>query len=154
MEFHRVTLPAQHYLYVERECPMAEIADNMGTAFREIFDFMARHGIQPSGAPMAVYPSMPADNEVFFECGVIVSAHDAGKAEGLIKSASLPAGDAMTVTHVGPYSELNRTHHALWEHMHAEELDAAMPVWELYVDDPDKVPPARLRTEIYRHIGT
>ncbi|MDF0599497.1 GyrI-like domain-containing protein [Psychromarinibacter sp. C21-152] len=153
MEFKRVTLPPQHYLYLERECRMADIAEHMGTAFGELLDFMARHGIQPSGAPMAVYPKMPSGEEIFFECGMIVSAKDAGKAERLVKSATLPEGPAMTCTHVGPYSELNRSHHALWDHMRAEGLDAGMPIWELYVDDPEKTAPEELRTEIYRHIA-
>lgn len=29
----------------------------------------------------------------------------------------------------------------------------ALPIWEVYVDDPGEVPEAELRTEIYRRVG-
>jgi len=48
---------------------------------------------------------------------------------------------------------LNKTHGALWAHMEAEKIDGAMPVWEVYIDDPGDTPEATLRTEIYRAIG-
>lgn len=37
--------------------------------------------------------------------------------------------------------------------METEGLTGAMPVWEIYVDDPGETPPEAVRTEIYRMIG-
>ena len=153
MKFERVTLPEQPYMYVERACPMAEIGQHMGTAFTELFDFFARHGIQPQGGPMAVYPSMPSADTVRFRCGALVRAEDLGKGERMVQGGTLPEGPAMKTVHVGPYSTLNQTHGALWDHITEEDLDAAMPVWEIYIDDPQKTPEGDLRTEVYRALS-
>ena len=56
-------------------------------------------------------------------------------------------------THVGPYSNLNQSHGALWKYMETEGIPGAMPVWEIYIDDPDGTDEDKLRTEIYRAIG-
>lgn len=153
MEFHRKTLPAQPYLYVDREVPYGpQIAEAMGSAFAEVFGFVAEHGITPLGMPMSVYLGM--DPAILrFRGGVLVSEDDAAKASGPIQRDTLPAGEAMMATHVGGYDTLNKTHQALWSHLETEGLTGAMPIWEIYVDDPGDTSPDELRTEIYRRIG-
>ncbi len=153
MEFERVMLPEQPYLFVERECEMSEIGQAMGSAFAELFDFLARHGIQPQSAPIAVYPQMPSGSSVRFHCGAFVSPGDLGKADRLVYGATLPEGPAMKTVHVGPYANLNQTHQAMWDRITEEDLDGAMPIWEVYVDDPQKTPEAEMRTEVYRALS-
>lgn len=153
MEFSRKTLPEQHYIYVDRECDYGPgIADAMGSAFGEVFGFVGQHGITPLSMPMSVYMTMDP-TKLRFRGGVIVSADEAAKASGNIKSDTLAAGDAMTTTHVGPYTDMNKTHRALWDHMEAEGIPLAMPIWEIYVDDPGQTPEAEVRTDIFRTIG-
>ncbi|WP_044006443.1 GyrI-like domain-containing protein [Jannaschia sp. CCS1] len=149
MEFTRKTLPAQPYIYVERECAYGpEIADAMGSAFGEIFAFVGQSGITPLSMPMSVYTGM--DPKILrFRGGVIVSTDDAAKAEGAIKSDALPAGDVMHVIHKGPYDTMNLTHKALWEHLEAQGTPGTMPTWEIYTDDPGDTAPEDLRTEIF-----
>ena len=149
MEFTRKTLPTQSYIYVEREVPYGpEIAEAMGSAFGEVFGFIGQSGITPLAMPMSVYTGM--DPSILrFRGGVIVSPEDAAKATGNIKTAKLPAGDVMTVTHVGAYDEMNKTHQAMWAHMKENEIESSMPIWEIYVDDPEKVPAEKVRTEIF-----
>lgn len=153
MDFARKSLQTQHYIYVDREVPYGpEIADAMGSAFGEVFGFIGKNGVSPLSMPMSVYTGM--DPEILrFRGGVIVSAADAAKASGNIKSDTLPEGDVMHVTHLGPYHNLNKTHQALWKHMETEGIPGAMPIWEIYVDDPGEVAEDQLRTEIYRTIG-
>lgn len=153
MAFTRKTLPAQHYIYVDRECPYGpEIAEAMGSAFMEVFRFVGEAGVSPLSMPMSVYLGM--DPSILrFRGGVIVSAEDAAKATGTIKADTLPGGDVMTTTHVGSYDTMNQTHQALWQHMEAEGIPGAMPVWEIYADDPGDTPEAELRTDIFRAIG-
>lgn len=154
MEFTRKTLPAQSYIYVDRECPYGpEIAEAMGSAFGEVFAFVGQSGITPLAMPMSVYTGM--DPKVLrFRGGVIVSAEDAAKATGSIMSDTLPEGDVMHVIHKGAYDNMNLTHKALWEHMEAEGIPGAMPTWEIYVDDPGDTAPDDLRTEIFCTIGS
>lgn len=153
MSFSRKTLEPQHYIYVDREVPYGpEIGPAMGSAFGEVFGFVAANGITPLAMPMSVYTGMDPDI-LRFRGGVIVSAEDAGKATGQIKADTLPGGDVMTTTHLGSYDLMSETHKALWAHMEAEGIKGGMPVWEIYIDDPDTVAEADLRTEIYCTIG-
>lgn len=154
MEFIRKKLRRQSYVYVDREVPYGpEIAQAMGSAFGEVFGFVHGNGIKPKSMPMSVYIAMPDGPNLHFRGGVIVTAKDAAKATGNIKADKLPGGEVMHVVHTGPYENLHLSHQALWKHMEDEGIPAAMPVWEIYVDDPEKTAPDALRTEIYRAIG-
>jgi len=154
MNFERKTLPRQHYLYVDRTAAITakDIGDAMTSGFSELFGFVASKSVTPLSMPIAVYMEMPTDNVMRFRAGVFVNADDAKRAEGDVKAGVMPAGEAFTATHVGPYASLNQTHRALWDHMTDQGVVKAMPVWEVYIDDPTKTPEAQLRTEIYRAI--
>ena len=153
MEFEQVTLEPQHYIYVDRECPYGpEIGKAMESAFGEVFGFVGQNGITPLAAPMSVYMEM--DPSILrFRGGVIVSAGDAAKATGPIKTDVLPGGAVMKGLHTGSYMRMSETHQALWKHMEEAKIAPAMPVWEIYVDDPGEIAEPELRTEIYRAIG-
>lgn len=153
MNIEKKTLGEQHYIFVDRECtyePQA-IAEAMGSGFGEVFGFVGEHGITPLSGPMSLYPEMPTE-KLRFRAGVLVSAEDAARAEGNVQGGQIPAGDAMTATHVGPYSSLNQSHKALWDHADAEGFVKAMPIWEIYLDDPHETDEQELRTEIFRAI--
>lgn len=154
MSIERRTLPEQHYIYVDRAPAFtpAEISEAMASGFGEVFGFAQQNGIQPLAMPMAIYMEMPKSDRMAFRAGLFVSAADAKRASGAVKSDVIPAGDVFTTTHVGSYANLNQSHKALWDHMDAQSAAKAMPVWEVYVDDPHKTPEAKLRTEIYRAI--
>lgn len=152
MSIERKALPIQHYLYVDREASFTggEIANAMGSGFGEVFGFISQQGILPLSMPMTVYLKMPGGDKMAFRCGAIVSEEDSKCANGVIKSDVIPACEVFTTTHTGPYANLNETHKALWDHMETQGVAKAMPVWEIYIDDPGKTPEAELRTEIYR----
>ena len=148
-------MPEQHYIYVDREASFSgkEIANAMASGFGELFGFVEKKGVKPLSMPMAVYIEMPAGDKMAFRAGIFVNKEDAQLAEGNVKSAAMPAGDVFTTTHIGPYTNLNQTHKALWDHMETEGISKAMPVWEIYVDDPTTTPEDELRTAIYRAAG-
>ena len=154
MTITRKTLPEQHYLYVDRECAFdpAAIGEAMGSGFGEVFGFIGANNIKSLSMPMSLYTDMPSDKLRFRACAM-VSAEDAARAQGAIKAGVIPAGDALTKMHVGPYASLNQSHKALWDYADANGLAKAMPVWEIYVDDPQKTPETQLRTEVFRALG-
>lgn len=152
MTFTRKTLPAQPYLYIEKTCPYPEIGAAMGAAFGAVFGFVQAKGITPLSMPLSVYWTMGSDS-VTFHGSVLVSEADAQKAEADVRAGLLPAGDAMFGLHEGDYSGLGATHQALWKHLEDADIAPAMPVWEIYLNDPAQVAPEALKTEIYRFIG-
>ncbi len=155
MEFERKTLPEQHYLYVDREAGFTgtEIADAMGSGFGEVYGFIQKNGIAPLSMPVSMYMEMPNGPKMAFRCVMFVSADDAQKAADGIKAGSMPAGDAVTGLHVGPYASLNESHKALWAYCEGQGYARSMPVWEHYVDDPTTVEEAKCRTEIFTRLG-
>lgn len=155
MDITRKTLPEQHYLYVDREASFTTpnaIADAMASGFGAVFGFTQSQGITPLTMPSSIYIEMPAGEIMKFRAAVFINAEDAGKADGEVKSAVIPAGEALTATHVGPYANMNQSHKALWDYADEQGLAKGMPVWEIYVDDPTSTPEEKLRTEIFRAI--
>lgn len=155
MDIEEKTFDAQDYIYVSGEAPMtdpAEIAKAMGAAFGQAFEFLGTAGISAMSPPISVYTEMPGER-MTFRCGFFVSAEDAVKAEGGVAADQLPAGKALHALHVGPFTDMNQTHGAIWAHAKANGLASAMPVWEIYIDDPNETDEDQLRTEIYHSLG-
>lgn len=154
MDFERRHFESQPYIYVDGECAYeaAEISAAMGAGFGQIMGFVSANDIRPLSMPMTVYVSMASD-KLRFRAGILVSDEDAAKAEGDVKADNLPEGDAMCGLHIGSYSKLSESHQAMWSHMKENGIEAVMPVWEIYVDDPGQVEESALRTEFYRAIG-
>ena len=153
MDITRSTQPEQPYLYVERETEYGPgIAAAMESGFGELFGFVQASGLQPQSMPMSVYLEMDP-SLLRFRAAVKVSAEDAAKATGTIKADIFPAGDVMTVTHVGSYQNMSAAHQALWAHMAEHDIPGGMPTWEEYIDDPGDTPEAELRTQITRMIA-
>ncbi len=153
-EFVRKTLPEQHYIFADGESSYQgdAIAEAMGNAFSQVFGFAAANQITPASMPMTVYMEM--DPTILrFRGGVMVSEADVARAGGPVQPDVLPAGDVIMTTHVGPYSELNVTHKALWAYMEDNGIKGGMPIWEIYIDDPDTTDESALRTEVYRAIA-
>ena len=88
-----------------------------------------------------------------FRSGLFVSEADGQKGEGEIQADKIPACKALHAMHVGPYVDMKLTHGAIWAHAKASGLASTMPVWEIYIDDPEKTAPEELRTEIYHALA-
>jgi len=154
MDILEQSLETQHYIYVAGEAAMndpAQIAQAMGSAFGKAFSAMGPAGITPTSAPISVYTEMPGER-MTFRCGFFVSPEDAGKVEGELEADQIPAGKVLHAIHVGPFTNLNQTHGAIWGHAKAAGLSSSMPVWEVYLDDPEQVDPEELRTAVYHSL--
>jgi hypothetical protein len=55
-------------------------------------------------------------------------------------------GPCLQVMHVGPYSEVGPVFSALCQHAMDNGMEAAGPGHEIYISDPRRVPPERLKT--------
>lgn len=155
MSIEKITLPEQHYIYVASETDFSPeaISAAIGSGFQAVFGFVGANQIQPLSAPITLYTDIPNGPKMAFRAGVFVSAEDAAKASGNIQAATIPAGDAVTAMHVGPYARLSETHKAIWDHCDASGYTKGRPVWEVYVDDPTQVAEAELKTVLYRAVS-
>lgn len=155
MTIEEMTFSAQDYVYVEGDVPMTnpeQIAEAMGVAFGKASAFLQSTGITPLSSPICVYTEMPGE-KMTFRCGFFVSSEDAMRTSDEVRADQIPACSALHTIHVGPYTNMNQTHSALWAHAKANGLTSAMPVWEIYIDDPNETEQSTLRTEIYHALG-
>jgi effector-binding domain-containing protein len=91
----------QPYLAVGGEATHG-VADFADTAFPELFGWLGRQGIQPLGPPFIRYRELDENGEPLrLEVGVPVA--DEANGDARVHRATLPEGDYLTLTHVGPY---------------------------------------------------
>jgi hypothetical protein len=63
-----------------------------------------------------------------------------------VRRLSWAEGRCLQVMHVGPYDEVGKVYSSLNEFAEAEGLATACPGHEIYISDPRRVAPARLKT--------
>jgi AraC family transcriptional regulator len=140
----------QDYLYAIGKTSMApaEISRAMGEAFQEVWNFMQAKSIPAAGSALAVYYDYSED-EMEFRAGFFIAPEHAGKAEGAVMADKTPATRAVHALHTGPYSTLQEIYSKIMGEMKWNGHHYGKPTWELYLNDPDVVPEAELKTEIF-----
>ncbi len=139
---------------VDLHCGPREIPATIGPAFGTAFGFIARHGLQCTGAPRVIYQTMDAA-DVRFTLAIPIAGAPAEPA-GPVRVAELPAAGTLRFTHVGPYDRLGETYEGITAWMlengrMSSPADWAkyMPMWEEYPNDPQTTPPEQLLTYIH-----
>jgi len=138
-------LPAQDVLAVRREVSMATIGTAMDSAFGALWRHVAQTGAQPAGPPLVLYLE-PPEGEFTIEVCVPVAANAVG-AEG-IDVQHLPATEAATLVHQGPYDGLSASWQQLGDWVRGSGRTAGGPAREVYVTDPRGCAPEDLRTQL------
>jgi effector-binding domain-containing protein len=147
---------------VDGECGpgMERFSAAMERAFCTLGEYLARHGIAPSGPPRAIYTvSNPEGSR--FVVAFPIAAPPTGKAEaGPVRVGELPGGKTLCFSYYGPYSGLSAMYAAITEWLKQRGMiasesdwDRYMPMWEEYLGDPSTTPPAALLTCIHLSIG-
>lgn len=136
--------------------PMADL--DLGRLFGEHLPNIA-HGIadrggEPAGAPYGRYHEWgPERADVEIGIPVAVPVGDLRPLvecePGEMGMSELPGGPAAVAVHRGSYDGLPSTYEALHDWIHAQGRDAGPAPWESYVDDPEEVAQAELRTEVW-----
>lgn len=139
-----------------RVCP-----DRLAAAFpanlRRIAARVQELGATFSGPPYARYFHWGWDG-VEVEIGAPIAALIPDLPEvvlanrGDVAGSELPGGRAAVLVHTGPYGELGDSWSRMEQLMAEQHLVSAGCGWEHYLDDPDIVPPAELRTELVHPI--
>lgn len=137
-------------LFVEGRSSMSpdEIARAMENAFGRIVPFLRERGIAPTGPAHAVYSDWDGMN-MRVQVGFPVVEEDLGKAEGDVFAGLTPEGRAVKMLHKGPYSRLRETYALLEDGLKEDGDSMGDTAWEVYLNDPDKVPEEDLLTEVY-----
>ena len=102
---------AQPYVALAHTVTMDELASAVDRGFPEIFGWLAAHGVQPAAPPFIRYVSVDMDVGLEIELGVPVAADPTG--DERVHVGTLPAGDYVTLLHLGSYAGLVAANAAL-----------------------------------------
>ncbi|MGG8497564.1 SRPBCC family protein [Tenacibaculum sp. TC6] len=112
--------------------------------------YAAKSGLKEGDfIPGAVYTKYDeAANETEFYIGLLLLKEV--KADTGMETIQMPSGKAIMISKFGNYGDGDlEAHKALETFLSENKLTMRFPVWELYVNDPSKVKPEDLQTDIY-----
>jgi effector-binding domain-containing protein len=140
------TVTPQHVVSIRTKCHVAELGAMLSEILPEVWRYIRKSGVAPSGPPFTRYHGFD-DDRVDIEGGLPVPMPLAG--EGRIVAGTLPGGPVATTIHFGPYDKLPDAHDALHVWIHEQHKNSAGPQWELYWTDPGLEPdPSKWKTEL------
>jgi len=128
----------------------AEIGKAYAESYAKIMGYLKANNLNEAGAPIAITRKWDEAAKVFdFEAGIPVDRSDVALSDSEVHLLQTYGGQALKVTHTGPYEDLAKTYEMIKAYMQAYGYQKAGDEWEQYVSDPGKVPPAELVTLIY-----
>lgn len=95
---------AKQYGYITYVIPMRDMKKPADEGFPKLFGWLARHGIEPTGAPFYNYRRIDMADTLEVEAGVPVERPSVG--DDSVRFGELPAGRYVAVTHTGHYDKL------------------------------------------------
>lgn len=136
--------PARRVAVHRFDLDPAHVADQMGPAFETVGRFLAGHRVPITGPAISVYDMEPDG----MTAAVGFEVTDAFEGDGEVEPDTVPAVEALTTLHVGPYQELTKAYEVL--RGHAGRLGRSLDetrMWEEYLTGPD-VPADQTRTRV------
>jgi effector-binding domain-containing protein len=136
----------QPVVSIRTKCHAAVIGSTLAEILPEVFRYLRKHDVWPSGPPFTRYHGF-SETEVDIEGGMPVQTRLSGS--GRIVAGELPGGRAVTTVHTGPYEKLPDAHDAVHAWIQEKKFTSAGPQWECYLTDPGKEPdPSKRQTEL------
>jgi len=142
----RVRLRPQQTLTYRRVMPQSGLGAFFSEIFPKLMAALKSGGATPAGAPFARY--FNSDPKAFdLESGIPFTGSLTPPAGA--KLSQLPGGEAAKTVHIGDYATLSEEYRRLEKWMTDQGLRPGEGPWEAYVDDPDKTPHDKVKTEVY-----
>lgn len=138
-------IPAQLALVVHTRGTLETVAAEMGAAFGTLMRHAQATGAQFAGPPVAVYPEMPEGEFAFDVCMPVAPGAVAGDAVPL---EELPAVEAATCLHKGPYTTIGQTWERLVQWAAENGRQPGGAAREVYLNDPQQVRAEEILTEL------
>ncbi|QDV24035.1 SRPBCC family protein [Aureliella helgolandensis] len=135
---------------VRKQCHRDEIGSAMTGAFEEATRLLAQHVSSPCGEMVSVYHCFDIKKQTFDFTSGVVLPEMLDTLPPSLSRWSLPACDALHVTHIGSYEHLGNAWSAVHAHARAKKRKPSkLGSYEVYKNNPQDTDPSELRTEIY-----
>lgn len=147
IKVEETTTKDMHALTMKVECKASEIGSKYMETYTLIQKSMKEQGLKEAGHPFGVYQSYSTE-KVEMEPGI--PTDKAGKSKGNINAVELKGGNALKVTHIGPYSGLMPVYTAIPAYAKEHNKQISGSPWEVYVTDPgNEKDSTKWITEVY-----
>jgi len=117
----------------------------LGETYGAVAQYLGELGEYPAGPPYAAYYNDDMEN-LDIEAGFPVARELEGR--GDIEAGEMPGGKAATCMHIGPYDDIEAAYNAMSKWIKEHGLEPTGVAYEMYLNDPDEVPPEELQTQI------
>jgi effector-binding domain-containing protein len=143
-----VTVQEQDFAYLEPDTTRddSSIDSALRDSFTMVAGFIKTNNLAAAGPPMAVQTKTDND-KMSFRAGIPYSGPTPAT-QIAVKTGKTPSGLALKVIAAGSREDLKPVYARIEAYMAAHRLEAAAGSWEVYIDDPASIDPAR-RTAIY-----
>jgi effector-binding domain-containing protein len=146
----------QHYVAIRSQVTMQELDTAIPQALGEVFAWLGKQGVAPTGAPLIRY--LVIDMEALLEIEVGVPVASALSGEGRICPGALPAGRYASLVYTGIDNGIQGNWALLkwgaeqglvWDSWKTEKGDAFGARFESFFTNPDEEPDrAKWETEV------
>jgi effector-binding domain-containing protein len=106
---------------------------------------IAKNGMEPAGAPYAMYFNMDMEN-LEVEAGFPVEKALPG--EGEVISSTIPGGEVASTIHKGSFDTLEQSYTALTSFVKEQNKVPTGICYEVYLSDPETTKPEDMLTEL------
>lgn len=138
-----ITLPEKTIVFLTGSGTWDSAFDTLVDAFKTVYAFMEKEGLQPAGDPMMIYTS--ADDSGFtFQAAVPLSAAPENPPKGDIAVGTAPSGKAYKFVHRGSYDAMENTYEAITNFFDEKNIESLDMFIEEYVTDPRSTPESEL----------
>lgn len=126
-------MPPMTYLAIRDSAAVSTISEHLGRDYGRLMEAMGKQGLNPAGAPFAIYYTESETNWAFDAC---MPVDKQGKNDGAITSVQYPGGKMVVTSFYGPYDQTPAGHRAADDFIKANNLMVTGPPWERYITDP------------------
>jgi effector-binding domain-containing protein len=144
-KYEITTQKTQPAVSIRKRTSVSKLPDVIKDSYESIAKHLEQTGGECSGAPFAIYYNMDI-NDLDVEMGFPVASSI--KEKGEIKNSAIPVGKVVAFSHIGPYSELEKTYGYAINWMKENNFEGSGIVCEMYPNDPAVTPQDELVTEI------
>lgn len=130
----------------------------IGPMIMKVYQYAAAHNAQIQGRPTFICHETPkqamkANEESNADVEVALPVAREVEGSGEIVCYELPGGQMARIVHRGPYEKCAPTYKKLFAWIAEHQKKITGPTREVYLNNPRKVPPEKILTEIYAPIA-
>lgn len=130
-----VALPEKPIIFMTGNGKWDSAFDTLVDAFKTVYAFMEKEGLQPAGEPLMIYTG--ADDSGFsFQAAIPLNAAPENPPRGDIAVGMAPTGKAYKFVHRGSYDGMENTYEAITNFFEERNIEPQDMFIEEYVTDP------------------